>query len=148
MLDLLPGAYVDNSLLTAVLLGVVLLWVLAERFGWPATGLVVPGYLGAVLAVRQALWDQARHPDAEWVVSHAPPEAAATLLQGWVWGVRDPVVVMAAYVPPRSGKGRGWAHAVRAAGGDPLRALEDFAVACRQRGWEVLRGWGGAHAGA
>ncbi|MCP4806808.1 MAG: hypothetical protein GY913_06905 [Proteobacteria bacterium] len=52
MLDLLPGAYVDNSLLTAVLLGVVLLWVLAERFGWPATGLVVPGYLGAVLAVR------------------------------------------------------------------------------------------------
>ena len=52
MLDLLPGAYVDNSLLTAVLIGVLLLWWLAERFGWPATGLVVPGYLGAVLAVR------------------------------------------------------------------------------------------------
>ena len=52
MLHLLPGAYIDNSLLTAVLIGVLVLWWLAERFGWPATGLVVPGYLGAVLAVR------------------------------------------------------------------------------------------------
>ena len=52
MLELLPGAYIDNSLLTSVLIGVRVLWWLAERFGWPATGLVVPGYLGAVLAVR------------------------------------------------------------------------------------------------
>ena len=52
MLHVLPGAYIDNSLLTSVLIGVLVLWWLAERFGWPATGLVVPGYLGAVLAVR------------------------------------------------------------------------------------------------
>ena len=52
MLDLFPSAYIDNSLLTSVLIGVLVLWWLAERFGWPAVGLVVPGYLGAVLAVR------------------------------------------------------------------------------------------------
>ena len=52
MLDLFPSAYIDNSLLTSVLIGVIMLWWLAERFGWPAVGLVVPGYLGAVLAVR------------------------------------------------------------------------------------------------
>ena len=52
MLEIFPAALVDNSLLTAVLVGVVLLWWLAERFGWPATGLVVPGYVGAVLCTR------------------------------------------------------------------------------------------------
>lgn len=52
MLEIFPSAFVDNSLLTAVLVGVLVLWWLAERFGWPATGLVVPGYLGAVLSVR------------------------------------------------------------------------------------------------
>ncbi|MFT5582835.1 MAG: hypothetical protein ACI9VR_000412 [Cognaticolwellia sp.] len=52
MLEIFPSALVDNSLLTAVLVGVVLLWWLAERFGWPATGLVVPGYVGAVLCTR------------------------------------------------------------------------------------------------
>jgi hypothetical protein len=51
-LPLLPAAYIDNSLLTAVLMGVFVLWWLTERFGWPATGLVVPGYLAAVLVVR------------------------------------------------------------------------------------------------
>ena len=52
MLEIFPSALVDNSLLTAVLVGVVVLWFLAERLGWPATGLVVPGYVGAVLCIR------------------------------------------------------------------------------------------------
>ncbi|MED5370704.1 MAG: poly-gamma-glutamate biosynthesis protein PgsC/CapC [Myxococcota bacterium] len=52
MFSIFPAALVDNSLLTAVLVGVVLLWWMAERFGWPATGLVVPGYVGAVLCTR------------------------------------------------------------------------------------------------
>ena len=74
MLNLLPGAYIDNSLLTSVLIGVLVLWWLAERFGWPATGLVVPGYLGAVLAVR---------PEAAIVVAL---EAVVTYLVAHVLG--------------------------------------------------------------
>lgn len=48
---LIPSVYVDNSLLTAVLLGVLILFFLAERFGWPQSGLVVPGYLAGILIV-------------------------------------------------------------------------------------------------
>jgi hypothetical protein len=48
---LIPSVYVDNSLLTAVLLGVLLLFFLGELFGWPQSGLVVPGYLAGILVV-------------------------------------------------------------------------------------------------
>jgi hypothetical protein len=48
---LIPSVYVDNSLLTAVLLGVLILFFLGERFGWPQSGLVVPGYLAGILVV-------------------------------------------------------------------------------------------------
>ena len=68
MLPVFPSAYIDDSLLTAVFVGVLLLWWLTERFGWPTTGLVVPGYLGAILAIR---------PDAALVVA---VEAIATYL--------------------------------------------------------------------
>jgi hypothetical protein len=47
-----PSAYVDNSLLTAVLLGVLLIWVLTELYGWPQSGLVVPGYLAGVFVIQ------------------------------------------------------------------------------------------------
>ena len=48
---LIPSIYVDNSLLTAVLVGVLVLFALGERFGWPQSGLVVPGYLAGILVV-------------------------------------------------------------------------------------------------
>ncbi len=47
-----PSAYVDNSLLTAVLIGVVLIWILTELYGWPQSGLVVPGYLAGVFIIQ------------------------------------------------------------------------------------------------
>ena len=47
-----PSAYVDNSLLTAVLIGVVIIWVLTELYGWPQSGLVVPGYLAGVFIIQ------------------------------------------------------------------------------------------------
>jgi hypothetical protein len=51
LFPLIPSVYVDNSLLTAVLLGVLILFFLGERFGWPQSGLVVPGYLAGILVV-------------------------------------------------------------------------------------------------
>jgi hypothetical protein len=78
MLPVFPSAYIDDSLLTAVLIGVLLLWWLSERFGWPATGLVVPGYLGSLFAVR---------PDAALVVV---AEAVATYFVADLIGRRIP----------------------------------------------------------
>jgi len=51
-LPLVPNVYVDNSLLTAVLVGVLLVWFLGERLGWPQSGLVVPGYLAGIFIIR------------------------------------------------------------------------------------------------
>ena len=51
-IPLVPNVYLDNSLLTAVLVGVLLLWWLGERLGWPQSGLVVPGYLAGILVIR------------------------------------------------------------------------------------------------
>src|SRR5438093_1160971 len=42
----------DNSILTAVLIGLYVRFALTEAFGWTFTGLVVPGYLAAVLVLR------------------------------------------------------------------------------------------------
>ncbi len=54
LLPLVPSTYVDSSLFTAVLLGVLLLFVLGELYGWPQSGLVVPGYLAGVLVIQPA----------------------------------------------------------------------------------------------
>ncbi len=54
LLPLVPNTYVDSSLFTAVLLGVLLLFLLGELYGWPQSGLVVPGYLAGVLVIQPA----------------------------------------------------------------------------------------------
>lgn len=50
--DLFPASGLDNSLFTAVLLGLLLLFLLTESFGWVFTGLVVPGYLASVFVIQ------------------------------------------------------------------------------------------------
>lgn len=61
----------DNSLLTAVLLGVLLLWVLSELYGWQQSGLVVPGYLAGVFAIQpQAGVVVAGEAIATYLVAH------------------------------------------------------------------------------
>ncbi len=50
--DLFPASGLDNSLFTAVLLGLLLLFLLTESFGWVFTGLVVPGYLASVIVIQ------------------------------------------------------------------------------------------------
>jgi len=50
--NLFPASGLDNSLFTAVLLGLLLLFLLTESFGWAFTGLVVPGYLASVLVIQ------------------------------------------------------------------------------------------------
>ncbi len=52
MLNLFPASGLDNSLFTAVLLGLLVLFVLSESFGWVFTGLVVPGYLASVFVIQ------------------------------------------------------------------------------------------------
>lgn len=54
MLPLLPGAGFESSLLTAVLLGMLILLLFNETFGWAFTGVVVPGYLASIFLVRPA----------------------------------------------------------------------------------------------
>jgi len=50
--DLFPASGLDNSLFTAIFLGLLLLFVLTESFGWVFTGLVVPGYLASVFVIQ------------------------------------------------------------------------------------------------
>jgi len=52
VLEIFPTAVLDTSILTAVLVGLVLVWVLQEWLGWGFTGLVVPGYLASVLVIQ------------------------------------------------------------------------------------------------
>src|SRR5260221_8344170 len=44
-----PESGFDQSAATPVLLGVLVSWMLTETFGWVFAGLVVPGYLAALL---------------------------------------------------------------------------------------------------
>lgn len=81
MLPIFPSAYIDDSLLTAVFAGVLLLWWLTERFGWPTTGLVVPGYLGAILAIRP---DAALVVAVEVVATYLVADFVGRRLQKWV----------------------------------------------------------------
>jgi len=50
--DLFPASGLDNSLFTAIFLGLLLLFLLTESFGWVFTGLVVPGYLASVFVIQ------------------------------------------------------------------------------------------------
>ena len=52
MLHLFPPSSLDNSILTSVLLGVMVVWFFQETLGWNFTGLVVPGYLGSILVIQ------------------------------------------------------------------------------------------------
>ncbi|MFO0577097.1 MAG: poly-gamma-glutamate biosynthesis protein PgsC/CapC [Polyangia bacterium] len=49
-----PAYGLDNSLLTAVLLGLYVRFFFTEWLGWVFSGLVVPGYLGAIVLLRPA----------------------------------------------------------------------------------------------
>ncbi len=49
MLHIFPSASLDSSILTSVLVGLLVLWVFYETWGWTFSGLVVPGYLATIL---------------------------------------------------------------------------------------------------
>jgi hypothetical protein len=53
-LRIFPAYGLDNSLLTAVLLGLYVRFFFTEWLGWVFSGLVVPGYLGAIVLLRPA----------------------------------------------------------------------------------------------
>ncbi len=80
--ELFPASGLDNSLFTAVLLGLLLLFLLTESFGWVFTGLVVPGYLasviviqpqaGAVIALEAVVTYLAARAISDWASPFAP----------------------------------------------------------------------------
>ncbi len=47
-MNIFPERMLDGSVHTAVLVGVLFLWIAAETFGFTMVGLVVPGYLAAI----------------------------------------------------------------------------------------------------
>ena len=51
MLNLFPASSLDNSILTSVLVGLLMVWLLHELLGWGFTALVVPGYLASILVI-------------------------------------------------------------------------------------------------
>ncbi len=51
ILDVLPHHGLDQSILIAVLIGVLLQALMTEAYGWVFVGLVVPGYLASLFAV-------------------------------------------------------------------------------------------------
>ncbi|MFT4622134.1 MAG: hypothetical protein ACI8PZ_000790 [Myxococcota bacterium] len=52
MLEIFPPSSLNNSILTSVLVGLVVVWLFQETYGWNFSGLVVPGYLASVLVVQ------------------------------------------------------------------------------------------------
>lgn len=52
MIELFPTSVLDTSILTAVLVGMLLVWFFQEWLGWGFTGLVVPGYLASVFLIQ------------------------------------------------------------------------------------------------
>ncbi|RME26236.1 MAG: hypothetical protein D6798_07135, partial [Deltaproteobacteria bacterium] len=52
MIELFPTAVLDTSILTSVLVGLIVVWLLQEWLGWGFTALVVPGYLASVLVIQ------------------------------------------------------------------------------------------------
>ncbi|HLM42922.1 MAG TPA: poly-gamma-glutamate biosynthesis protein PgsC/CapC, partial [Myxococcaceae bacterium] len=59
MLPLFPEFGLENSILTAVVVGVLVLAFFTETFGWVFVGLVVPGYLASIFIL---------HPRSGWIV--------------------------------------------------------------------------------
>lgn len=51
MLPIFPSSALDNSILTSVLVGLLVVWVFTETLGWNFTGLVVPGYLASIFVI-------------------------------------------------------------------------------------------------
>lgn len=51
MLALFPPSSLDNSILTSVLVGMLVVWALQETLGWGLSGLVVPGYLATIFLI-------------------------------------------------------------------------------------------------
>ena len=52
VLELLPHRGLDQSILLAVLVGLVTLLALTEAFGWVFVGLVIPGYLASIFVIQ------------------------------------------------------------------------------------------------
>lgn len=52
MISLFPSAVLDSSILTSVLIGLLVTWILQETLGWNFTGIVVPGYLASILVIQ------------------------------------------------------------------------------------------------
>ena len=50
-IDLLPSRGLDQSILIAVLVGMMIMLFFTETFGWVFIGVVVPGYLASVLVI-------------------------------------------------------------------------------------------------
>ena len=51
MLEIFPERMLDSSLHTAILVGIVTLWLFTETFGWVFAGFIVPGYLASMAIV-------------------------------------------------------------------------------------------------
>ncbi len=81
MIEIFPERMLDGSVHTAVLIGILILWVAAETFGWSMVGLVVPGYLAAIAIA-------------------APMSLAAIVLESVL---THAVVVLVGEIAPRSG---------------------------------------------
>lgn len=54
VLELLPSRGLDQSILLAVMVGMLSLAIFVEAYGWVFVGLVVPGYLASVMVVNPA----------------------------------------------------------------------------------------------
>ncbi len=52
MFAIFPASSLDNSILTSVLVGLLVVWALQETLGWNFTGLVVPGYLASIFIIQ------------------------------------------------------------------------------------------------
>lgn len=50
--QIFPPSSLDNSILTSVLVGLLIVWVMQETLGWGISGLIIPGYLGSVFVIQ------------------------------------------------------------------------------------------------
>ena len=74
-----------------------------------------------------------RHPAFDFPVTGAPPETVAVVLQGALFGISAPVLLVASYCPP---PGKSWSE--REAAGCPWTALRDFVLPFRAAGCAIL----------
>ena len=84
MLNLFPADFLDSSLTTPVVIGLLWIWLLQERLGWGFSGLVVPGYLASVLIVQPlSAAVIVGEGVATWLLVVATSEAVP---RWWPWG--------------------------------------------------------------